>query len=132
MVDCVSSKSNAEEKKVRKVIDDWLNAMSRKDLNGIYKPIGPGYVQHLPGTPPIKGLDGFKGVMEQYLPLFGPTTHIESAVTVSESGDLAYVIGKHDHVMIDKSGNTKVNDLHFIVLRKIDGAWMIEGISEMS
>jgi ketosteroid isomerase-like protein len=127
-----NSNKVAESVKVRKVIDDWLNAMSKKDLEGIYKPISPGYVQHLPGVAPIRGLEGFKGVMEEYLPQFGPTTHIESAITVSDSCDLAYAIGKHDHVMFDKSGSTKLIDLHFIVLKKINGTWMIDGISEMS
>ncbi len=128
----MNSKHKGEEAKVKKVIDDWLNAMSKKDLEGIYKPISPGYIQHLPGVAPIKGLEGFKGVMEEYLSQFGPTTHIESAITVSNSGDLAYAIGKHDHVMFDKSGSTKVIDLHFIVLKKVEGAWLIDGISEMS
>lgn len=125
-------KQEIESAKVKKVIDDWLNAMSKKDLEGIYKPISPGYVQHLPGVAPIRGLEGFKGVIDEYLPQFGPTTHIESAITVSDSGDLAYAIGKHDHVMFDKSGSTKVIDLHFIVLKKVEGAWLIDGISEMS
>jgi hypothetical protein len=34
--------------------------------------------------------------------------------------------------MFDKSGSTKLIDLHFIVLKKINGTWMIDGISEMS
>ncbi len=119
-----------ESKKIEKVIEDWLDAMTRKDFDGIYKPITPGYVQHLPGEEPIRGLDGFRGVMEKYLPLFGPSKHLASEITVSDSCDLAYAIGTHDHVMIEKSGTSKIVDKHFIVLKKIDGSWMIDGISE--
>ena len=128
----MNSKLKGEKEQVKKTLDDWFKAMTNKDIAGIYKPISAGYIQHLPDTAPIVGLDGFKGVIEHYLPMFGPTTHVESAITVSGSGDLAYAIGRHDHVILDKSGNTTSIDKHFIVLKKVNGAWLIDGISEMN
>jgi len=121
----------AESVKVKTVLEDWFKAMTEKDLDGIYKTISPDYIQHLPELAPIVGLEGFKGVMEQYLPIFGPTTHIESKITVSGSGDLAYAIGSHDHVMLDKPDKYTIIDKHFIVFKKVDDVWLIDGISEM-
>jgi len=66
------------------------------------------------------------------MPMFGPVHYRESKITVSDSGDLAYDVGRHDHVVYDKSGGSSVvRDNHFIVLKKINGVWMIDGISEM-
>jgi ketosteroid isomerase-like protein len=121
-----------ESVKVKKVIDDWFNAMTRKDLDGIYRPISDDYVQHLPGRPPVIGLSGFRGVIDEYLPVFGPVHYRESKITVSNSGDIAIDVGRHDHVVFDKSGGSStVRDLHFITLKKVEDRWMINGISEM-
>ena len=52
------------------------------------------------------------------------------AESQSESGDLAYAVGKHDHILIE-SGVAKYSPWsHVILLRKVDGVWKICGESE--
>jgi ketosteroid isomerase-like protein len=85
----------------------------------------------MPGSAPILGHEGLKGIMEAYKTVLGPIHHVESTITVSDSGDVAYEIGRHDHVMYDGSGGSHRSAWnHIIVLKKVDGVWLIDGISE--
>lgn len=121
----------AEAVKVKKVIDDWFNAMAKIDKEGTLSPVSENFVSHMPGAPPFVGKDGLWGIMEAYKKVLGPIYHTNSSITVSESGDIAYEIGKHDHIMYDGSGGSHRSSYdHIIVLKKANDNWYIEGISE--
>lgn len=120
-----------ESEKVKKVIGDWLNAMGKVDRSGTLSPISDEFISHMPGSQPFIGKEGLWGIMEAYKAVLGPIYHTASKITVSESGDLAYEIGRHDHIMYDGSGGSSRSSYdHIIVLKKVDGRWLIDGISE--
>jgi ketosteroid isomerase-like protein len=120
-----------ESEKVKKVIDDWLNAMGKIDRSGTLSPISEDFVSHMPGAPPFVGKEGLWGIIEAYKAVLGPIYHTASKITVSESGDVAYELGRHDHIMYDGLGGSSRSSYdHLIVLRKVDGSWLIDGISE--
>ncbi len=120
-----------ESFKVKKVIDDWLTAMGKIDREGTLTPISDGFISHMPGSQPYVGKDGLWGIMEAYKAVLGPIYHTASKITVSDSGDVAYEIGRHDHIMYDGTGSSHRSSYdHIIVLKKVDGKWLIEGISE--
>ncbi|MCX6653879.1 MAG: nuclear transport factor 2 family protein [Candidatus Bathyarchaeota archaeon] len=122
---------NKESAKVKKVIDDWFNAMSNIDRNGTLAPISDEFVSHMPGSTPFVGREALWGIMEAYKTILGPIYHVESKITVSDSGNVAYEIGRHDHIMYDGSGGSNRSSYdHIIVLKKVDGVWLIDGISE--
>jgi ketosteroid isomerase-like protein len=79
---------------------------------------------------------GLKTIINQYLnsqarAVLGPIYHTASKITMSDSGDVAYEIGRHDHIMYDWSGGSQRSFYdHIIVLKKVDGKWMIDRISE--
>jgi ketosteroid isomerase-like protein len=124
-------KHSEEEVKVKQVIDDWFDAMSKIDREGTLAPISDGFVSHMPDSAPFVGREGLWGIMEAYKKVIGPIYHVKSKVTVSDSGDVAYEIGRHDHIMYDGSGgSSRLSYDHIIVLKKVDGAWLIDGISE--
>jgi len=124
-----------EKELVAQVIDEWLEGWSRKDVDVILRYVSDDFVLHLPlpNWSSIIGREELKDyVMEYYNKRpRGPVTHGESKIDVSASGDLAYEIGTHDHVVIEESGSTHVAPWnHLIVLKKIKGQWKIIAISE--
>jgi len=125
------SNPDKESVKVKQVLDDWFNAMTKIDLDGTLAPLSDEFVSHMPGSAPFLGREGLKGIMEAYKAILGPIYHVESKITVSDSGDVAYEIGRHDHMMYDGSGGSHRSAYnHIIVLKKVDGVWLIDGISE--
>jgi len=118
---------------VTHVIDKWLEGWSRKDVDVILKYVSSDVVAHLPNMPSIIGGEELKDFFFEYYskrPL-GPVIHSKSLVDVSESGDIAYEIGGHDHVVIEESGDTHIAPWnHIIILRKIEREWKIIAISE--
>ena len=120
---------------VAQVIDEWLEGWSRKDVDVILRYVAEDFVLHLPlpNWSTIIGPDGLKEYVLEYYGKRprGPVTHGKSQIGVSASGDLAYEIGTHDHVVIEESGSTYVAPWnHLIVLKKIEGEWKIIAISE--
>ena len=125
------AKHDEEAVKVKKVIDDWLTAMGKIDREGTLSPISDDFISHMPGSPPFVGKEGLWEIMEEYKAVLGPIYHTGSKIMVSDSGDVAYEIGRHDHIMYDGAGGSQRSSYdHIIVLKKVDGKWMIEGISE--
>jgi ketosteroid isomerase-like protein len=125
----------AEKKLVAQVVDEWLEGWSNKDIDVILKHVSKDFVLQLPipEWSTIIGLGGLKKyVLEYYMsrPL-GPVTHEESQIGVSASGDVAYEIGRHDHVVFDESGSSRIAPWnHLIVLKKTQREWKIIAISE--
>jgi ketosteroid isomerase-like protein len=120
-----------ESARVKEVLDGWFKAITEKDNDGILAPLSDGFVNHLPNQAPIIGREGLRGALEAYKAVLGPVYHVESVITVSDSGDLAYEVGRHDHVMYGESGASYMSPWnHIIVLKKVDGRWLIDGISE--
>jgi ketosteroid isomerase-like protein len=122
-----------EKELVAQVIDKWLEGWSRKDIDVILRYVSSDVIAHLPNMPSIIGSEELKDFFFKYYckrPL-GPVIHSKSLVDVSESGDMAYEIGGHDHVVIEISGDTHIAPWnHIIILRKIEGEWKIIAISE--
>ena len=125
----------SERQLVAHVIDEWLEGWSNKDKDVILKHVLDDFVMQLPiqSWSKIIGREGLKEyVLEYYMkrPL-GPVTHEESQIGISMSGDVAYEIGRHDHVVFDDSGSSRIAPWnHLIVLNKIQGEWKIVAISE--
>jgi ketosteroid isomerase-like protein len=124
-----------ERKDVARVIDKWLDGWSRQDIDIILKYVAHDFVLQLPieNWSKINGKDELKKYVQKYYmkrPL-GPVTHEESLIGISSSGDLAYEIGRHDHVVFNESGGQHIVPWnHLIVLKKILGEWKISAISE--
>lgn len=122
-----------EKEMVAQTIDEWLKGWSHKDVDVITRHVAKDFVGHLPNRSSINGLEGLRDFVLEYYNKrpFGPVIHAESQIDVSASGDLAYEIGRHDHVMIEESGSQAVRPWnHLIALKKIDGKWKITAISE--
>ncbi|MHA2432866.1 MAG: YybH family protein [Candidatus Thorarchaeota archaeon] len=125
----------SEKQLVAHVIDEWLEGWSQKDVDVILKHVSDDFVMQLPiqSWSNIIGREGLKEyVLEYYMkrPL-GPVTHEESQIGVSGSGDLAYEVGRHDHVVFDDSDSSSIAPWnHLIVLKNIKGEWKIVAISE--
>jgi len=102
----------SEKKLVAQVVDEWLEGWSNKDLDVILKHVSDDFVMQvsIQNWSKIIGREGLeKYVLEYYMkrPL-GPVTHEESQTGVSASGDVAYEIGRHDHVVFDESGGSRI------------------------
>jgi len=122
-----------EKKLVAQVIDKWLEGWSGKDVEVITRHVANDFVAHLPNRSSINGLEALKDYVLEYYNKrpFGPVLHVESQIDVSTSGDLAYEVGRHDHVMVEESGSHTVRPWnHLIVLKKTDGKWKVTAISE--
>ena len=121
-----------EKELVAQVIDEWLDGWSRKDAEVIMEFVANDFVLHMSENPASIGLAALRDFVQEYskLPL-GPVTHEVSRIEVSASGDMAYEIGTHHHVVIEGSGSQYVEPWnHLIVLKKINGQWKIIAISE--
>lgn len=118
---------------VTHLIDKWLEGWSKKDVDIILKYLSSDITAHLPNMSSINGVKELTDFFFEYYrkrPL-GPVIHSKSLVDISESKDMAYEIGRHDHVVIEESGDThKVPWNHIIILKKIEGEWKIIAISE--
>lgn len=121
---------NAEENAIRKMINDWSDALQRKDVTGVLSHYVPGSVQFLL-APPLQVTDatalGRKGIEEWFSSFDGPIGYEIRDLTVAvDLGTIAFV---HSLTRImGKRTSGEQTDVWFRVtlgLRKIDDKWLI-------
>lgn len=118
---------DTDEQAIRQLIETWLDATRRGDVDTVLSLMSPGVVFLLPGQPPMQGRDAFSQGLAKIL----TDNVIESTSEVEEiavSGDLAYartslsvtVTSKHGGTPVLRSGHT------LSILRKgSDGKWLL-------
>lgn len=122
---------DSEIETLYQIVDKWMDAWTQKDRASIMNPLTDDFFFHIPNMSPTNGKDTLGTFVNsdklEYIP---PARHVESRITISASGDLAYAVGKHDHIL-NESGVTRYSPWsHVILLRKIEGVWKICGESE--
>lgn len=117
----------AEAAAIRKIDEDWVAAVKRKDAAAVGQIYAEDAVFMVPNAPQHAGRDkvteawaGLMGLPNVELS-FAPTT-----VEVSQSGDMAYDIGTYK-LAFDGEGGRRVEDAgkYVVVWRKVDGAWKV-------
>ncbi len=127
----VTHAKDSEIENVYQIVDKWMDAWTQKDRAAIMNPLTDDFFFHIPNEAPTIGKDTL-GVFvnSEKLDEIPLARHVESKVTISSSGDIAYVVGKHDHIL-NELGMTKYSPWsHVILLKKVNGVWKICGESE--
>lgn len=121
-----------DKKAVESKIKEWYRVATVMDLDLFMELAADEFVLLNPGRKAITGKEEFRKFFYEYggKPM-GPVTLGESYIDVSESGDMAYQYGTHNHVIWDDGDKSQVSVWkQLIVLKKINGVWKIIAMSE--
>ena len=122
-----------EKKAVENTIKKWYKAATDMDLDSFMELVADHFVLLNSGRDAIVGKDGFRDFFYEYGGgSHGPVSLGESWIDVSESGDMAYQHGTHNHVIYEEKGSRIRTWKQLIVLRKIKNAWKLVAMSETS
>ena len=117
----------AEAEAIRKIHDQWEDAIKTKDVDNYMSSFAPGAVEMNANAPVCVGLPSIRRSMETW---FSDTTNFpdtfESTIDtleISSAGDLAYMRG-HQKLNIETTeGIVEVTDKWVTIFRKINGEW---------
>ena len=120
-----TSKSTTETE-IRTVIDDWADALRRKNAAGVVRHCAPDFIQFSLAPPLISTAANAEGLEAWFATWRGPIGYERRELTITAGDDVAF-----SHSLNRMSG-TKTDgyqaDLWFrqtLGLRKIGGAWKI-------
>lgn len=129
LVSCSEQKvdTKAEEEKIKQTIKDWTQLLTKDSLERTLSFWTDDAIMMMPGQPTIQGkkviremvkssrsIPGFKVIWE-------PTTNI----SISKSGDMAYVFARNQITMNDSLGKpmSQYNKAVSIWRKQADGSW---------
>ena len=113
------------EKEIRRLSDDWVSALNRKDLDGLLSMIDEDCVFIGPGQPPIKGKAAARAMYEK---LFASSSSIQQTVSIEEIqvvDDWAYSWGNETLTFSLPNGtHLTFTGVGFAIMRRgSDGRW---------
>lgn len=105
--------------RIRELDEEWLQAASRRDLDGMMAIYAPEAHELQPGLPPIIGRDAIREFYLELIERFPRFRHAFTMdeVTIAESGDLAIVRGTYRFVP-DESSPDQMDSGKFV------GVWV--------
>ena len=112
---------NNEKKNVEQIWHSLMEADLSKDVDRILDHFSDDIIYHLPGFPPINGKEALRDFIET-----GPLEDLKWGIDrtmVSESGDLAYIVGWFKMKWVGVDGYSEWKGL--LVCRKLSGVWKI-------
>ncbi len=119
----MTREQQAEEQKIRQIVDRWFEAENRKDIEVTMAFMADDCALQLPGTPQIKGSKAIRGFFAMLFPSLVSTGGGTWKVDVSGSCDIAYGIGPNRVVTEGSSGRVESVGKWFIVWKKLDNQW---------
>jgi uncharacterized protein (TIGR02246 family) len=121
----------AEKKAILKIMNDYIKAHNNKDLEGTLKPYSE-ELKFLAQGIPIVGKTALsemvqEGFKEDY-------THSMDIlhIDVSDSGDMAYIIGKNKRVSHSDEGDAAIEYKALGVFKKENGEWRTVSLCALS
>ena len=114
---------------IRQVDKEFNSAIQNHDIDKLMRLLSPEIISltHKPDMPKAEGASTVKSLTEQFFKET-PNSKVESSVSkleVSNSGDMAYLIGNYQMTYGD-ANNPKVDKGRYIfVLQKLDGQWKV-------
>ena len=116
-----------EAEAIRKIHDQWEDAIKTKDVDKYMNSFAPGAVEMNANAPTCVGLSSIRKSLETW---FSDTTNIlntfESTIDtleISSMGDLAYIRGHQKLNIRTAEGIVEVTDKWVTIFRKISGEW---------
>lgn len=119
--------AGAIEDEIRRLVDGWVDAIEREDIDAIVELYAPSGMFMVPNAPNAKGRDAVRTVWEQILSrpelslVFSPN-HIDAA----EAGDMAYDVGTYEISFAVEDGRVEDHGKYVVVWRRHQGEWKIE------
>ena len=117
----------AESEAIRKIHDQWGDAIKTKDIDKYMSSFAPGAVAMNANAPACAGLPSIRKSLETW---FSDTTNFldtfESTIDtleISSAGDLAYIRGHQKLNIGTDEGIVEVTDKWVTIFRKINGEW---------
>lgn len=118
------------ETDVRKVIDAWMDAVRRKDIDGILQNHSPDFVMFdVPPPFQSKGLEEYKKTWDLFLSWSSPPVTFDATeMTITAGADVAFAVAAMHCRGAEPGSNDEPASLNFrltIGLRKTGGQWTI-------
>jgi len=117
----------SEAEVIRKIHDQWEDAIKTKDADKYMSFFAPGAVEMNPNAPVCVGLPSIRKCLEVW---FSDTTTFldtfESTIDtleISSAGDLAYMRGHQKSNIGTAEGAVELSDKWITIFRKINGEW---------
>lgn len=123
------SRLAVEEAEIRKVDQEFASALAAHDINKVSALLAPDMVSltHKRDVKKVEGVESARSLTQQY---FRETPNLKMKATpervvVSNSGDMAYLLGDYQATFDGPNGRRADNGRYLFVLLKIDGKWKI-------
>ena len=117
-----------DEGLIRKLIDNWAQALRAKNIEGLMADYAPGFVAFDLAPPlQVRGTDAHRKGFEEWLPTFdGPVGHETRELSIAVGGDVAFSHGLNRISGKRTNGEeTNVWVRATICFRKLDGRWLV-------
>jgi uncharacterized protein (TIGR02246 family) len=118
--------TKAEEEKIRYNLEHWQKIGATGDIDKIMTYWSDDAILMIPGLPTINGKDAIRKMIERSKGSAPKMTwDSPSSITLSKSGDLAYVITKNHITMTDSTGNSLTQDNKALLIwkKQDDNSW---------
>ena len=114
----------SEKKAIPKIMNDYIKAHNNKDLEGTLKPYSE-ELKFLAQGIPIVGKDALSKMVKEGFK--GDYTHSMDIlhIDISDSGDMAYIIGKNKRVSHSDEGDIAIEYKALGVFKKENGEWRV-------
>lgn len=129
LISCNEKKvdTNAEEEKIKAAIADWKKMSARGETDSILYYWSDDAIVMGPGQPIIQGKEAIRIMVEgsKKIPGFKMTWDNPGSISVSQSGDLAYVIIKNHLTMNDSLGRPMMQENKALAIwkKQNDNSW---------
>jgi len=129
LVSCSEQKvdTKAEEEKIKQTIKDWTALLTKDSLERTLSYWTDDAIIMMPGQPILKGKKAIREMVtnSRNIPGFQIIWEPPTEVTVSRSGDMAYVLQRNQITMNDSLGKpmTQNNKAIIIWRKQADGSW---------
>lgn len=123
----IARPSEIEDKHaIRKLTEDWLAAVRRKDIPTLLTMITEDVVFLPPGHPPISGRPAVEAMYAGFFPQFSSVEQTAATEEIVVAGDWAFAWGSETLTLVPQAGTAPIQ-MHgkgmSILRRQSDGSW---------
>jgi ketosteroid isomerase-like protein len=118
--------TKAEGDKLMQLSKDWSDLVKNGDIETIMEGWADDAVMMVPGLPPLKGKSAIRKYVEEGMKIPGFSIRWEPLeVSVSKSGDMAYLIERNEMIFSDSLGNPMIsyNKVVTVWRKQEDESW---------
>ena len=120
-----SESMHPEEKKIRDLVQEWVEAANRKDVEAVLKFYRSDATLVWPGEPAKQKGDIEKALRKMLGDAFIRLNFEPENITIAQNADMASDFGRFTYEYNDDKGPHKLVEKYLVVWRKSDDGWKV-------